>query len=65
MLSIEECRKIIGLSEDELSNDELENIRYSLYQMSQVIVNNYFEVKNNESNNLHKSFNWRTSQARI
>ena len=51
MLSIEECRKILGLSEDELSNDELENIRYSLYQMSQVIVNNYFEVKNNESNN--------------
>lgn len=57
MLSTEECRKILGLSEDELSNDELENIRYSLYQMSQVIVNNYFEVKNNESNNLHKSFN--------
>ena len=57
MLSIEECRKILGLSEDELSNDELENIRYSLYQMSRVIVNNYFEVKNNESNNLHKSFN--------
>ena len=63
MLSIEECRKILGLSEDELSNDELENIRYSLYQMSQVIVNNYFEVKNNERNNLHKSFNWRTSQT--
>ena len=63
MLSIEECRKILGLSEDELSNDELENIRYSLYQMSQVIVNNYFEVKNNESTNLHKSFNWRTSQT--
>ena len=63
MLGIEECRKILGLSEDELSNDELENIRYSLYQMSQVIVNNYFEVKNNESINLHKSFNWRTSQT--
>lgn len=61
MLSIEECRKILGLSEDELSNDELENIRYSLYQMSQVIVNNYFEVKNNESNNLYKSFDGRTS----
>ncbi len=61
MLSIEECRKILGLSEDELSNDELENIRYGLYQMSQVIVNNYFEVKNNESNNLYKSFDRRTS----
>ncbi len=46
MLSIEVCRKILGLSEDELSNEELENIRYSLYQFSQVIVNNYLEVKN-------------------
>ena len=57
MLSIEVCRKILGLSEDELSNEELENIRYSLYQFSQVIVNNYLEVKNNECTNLHKSFN--------
>ena len=45
MLSIEVCRKILGLSEDELSNEKLENIRYSLYQFSQVIVNNYLEVK--------------------
>lgn len=45
MLSIEVYRKILGLSEKELSNEELENIRYSLYQISQVIVNNYLEVK--------------------
>ena len=45
MLSIEVCRKILGLSEAKLSNEELENIRYSLYQISQVIVNNYLEEK--------------------
>ena len=39
MLSIEVCRKILGIDENEMSNEELENIRYSLYQISQVLVN--------------------------
>jgi len=45
MLSIEVCRKILGVDENEVSNDELENIRYSLYQISQVLINQYLEEK--------------------
>lgn len=45
MLSIEVCRKILGVDENEVSNDELENIRYSLYQISQVLINQYLEGK--------------------
>ena len=45
MLSIEVCRKILGVDESEVTKEELENIRYSLYQISQVIVNQYLEGK--------------------
>ncbi len=63
MLSIEVCRKILGVNEEELSDEQLENIRYNLYQFSQVITDNYLEAKRNknECNNLYKSFNRRTS----
>ncbi len=61
MLSIEVCRKILGIDENEMSNEELENIRYSLYQISQVLVNQYFEEKHHECSNLYKSINNRTS----
>ncbi len=53
MLSIEECRKILGLSEDELSKKELEEIRDTLYQLSTVLINNQKEVTQNaKSSNL-------------
>ncbi len=63
MLSIEVCRKVLGVSKDELSDEQIENIRYSLYQFSQVITDNYLEVKRNknECSNLYQSFNRRTS----
>lgn len=63
MLSIEVCRKILGVSKEELSDVQIENIRYNLYQFSQVIIDNYIEVKRNknECDNLHQSFNRRTS----
>ena len=62
MLSIEECRKILGLSEDELSKKELEEIRDALYQLSTVLINNQKEVTQNaKSSNLLQSINRGTS----
>ncbi len=45
MLSIEVCRKILGKSKQEMSDEEIEKIRENLYQISHVLVNNYIEVK--------------------
>lgn len=45
MLSIEVCRKILGVNENEVTNKELEEIRDALYQLSTVLINNEIEVK--------------------
>lgn len=45
MLSIEVCRKILGIDENEVTNKELEEIRDALYQLSTVLINNEIEVK--------------------
>ncbi len=45
MLSIEVCRKILGVDENEVSNKELEEIRDALYQLSAILINNQIEVK--------------------
>ncbi len=45
MLSIEVCRKILGVDENEVSNKELEEIRDALYQLSAILINSQIEVK--------------------
>lgn len=53
MLSIEVCRKILGVNEEELSDEKLEEIRDTLYQLSTVLINNQKEVTQNaKSSNL-------------
>lgn len=40
MLTVEQCRKILGKTK--LSNQEIEEIRNGLYQLSEEITNKYF-----------------------
>ncbi len=46
MLSIEVCRKILGKDKTDMPDEKIEEIRETLYQISKILVNNYFEVKN-------------------
>jgi len=61
MLSIEECRKHLKENSSQTTDEEIEQIRETLYQIANVLVNNYLEVKNNANSNLHKSINKRAS----
>lgn len=45
MLSIEVCRKHLGVSQSQMTDEEIEELRQTLYQIGRVLVNNYFEVK--------------------
>lgn len=41
MLSIEACRKILGKSNEEMTDQEIKEIQELLYQMAEVLVKNY------------------------
>jgi len=45
MLSIEVCRKHLGKSQSEMNDAEVEEIRDTLYQVANVLVNSYVERK--------------------
>jgi hypothetical protein len=42
MLSIQKCRELMGNSED-LTDEEIEKIRASLYEMAELALDCYFE----------------------
>ena len=46
MLSIEVCRKILGVSQEQMSDEQIEETRETIYQVANVLVTNYLEVKN-------------------
>lgn len=46
MLSIEVCRRHLGKSQSEMSDAEVEEIRDTLYQVANVLVNSYVERGN-------------------
>ena len=39
MLSVDKCRKILG--RDDLSNEEIQEIRDTLYSLGEILVNSY------------------------
>ncbi len=43
MLSIEDCREHLGNDGKDLSDEELEKLRDSLYQLSEIILDDYLE----------------------
>jgi hypothetical protein len=45
MLSIEVCRKFLGKSKSELTDEEIEETRDALYQIGTVLVNEFFKGK--------------------
>ena len=46
MLSIKECRKL--LKNDNLSDDEVEEINNSLYQLADVLIESYLNSHHND-----------------
>lgn len=58
MLSIEACRKILGQNKYQKTDEEIEEIRDTLYQLANILYTSYKnEAIKNASINLHKSFN--------
>lgn len=47
MLSIEVCRKILGVSQEQMSDEQIEEAREALYQVANVLVSNQSEVIKN------------------
>lgn len=41
MLSVEACRKILGKTKEEMTDQEIKEIQELLYQMAKVLVKNY------------------------
>ena len=48
MISIEECRKHLGDKGNQMSDEEVEKIRDSLYGLAELALECYFENKKNE-----------------
>lgn len=49
MLSIEVCRKILGVSQAQMSDEQIEEARDTIYQVANVLVTSYIErAENNE-----------------
>lgn len=46
MLSIEVCRKILEVSQEQMTDAQIEETRDALYQVANVMITDYFEVKN-------------------
>ena len=43
MLSIEVCRKILGVSKEEMPDCEIKELQESLYQIGNILINKRFE----------------------
>lgn len=41
MLSVDACRKILGKTKEEMTDQEIKEIQELLYQMAKVLVKNY------------------------
>ena len=50
MLSIEECRKELGKSGEEMTDEQVQEVRDSLYSMAELALDTYIERCNTEPN---------------
>lgn len=63
MISISECRKILGKLSDQLNDDEIETLRNQLYSLTNQLVDNHFQITHgrDSSNHLCTRFDSKTS----